>query len=180
MLTCARAMTRNAGTRNTGRAASFAALGLALFLSGCAGLGGGGVTPVAVNTGAAAVSTTAYRETQGRGAVTATSRLNAIAARQAMAMARRGRLGHDLIGPLEKRLKNGGYVWLVAVENVGAGYDDFDEALAAWQTSSGHRANLLEAEATQIGVGAARTDDKYGTYWALILAAPDPGRGAGG
>ena len=69
---------------------------------------------------------------------------------------------------------------LVAVENVGAGYDDFDEALAAWQTSSGHRANLLESDATQIGVGAARADDKYGTYWALILAAPDPERGAGG
>jgi uncharacterized protein YkwD len=164
----------------TAHAALPAALGLALLLSGCAGFGGGGVTPIAVNTGAAAASTTAYRETQGRGPVTANARLNAIAARQAMAMAGRGRLGHDLIGPLQKRLKNGGYVWLVAVENVGAGYDDFDEALAAWQTSAGHRRNLLESEVTQIGVGAARAGDKYGTYWALILAAPDPGRGAGG
>jgi uncharacterized protein YkwD len=164
-----------------GRAASPVSLGLALLLSGCAGLGGlGNISPVPVDTRAAAVSTTAYRETQGRGAVTATSRLNTIAARQAMAMARRGRLGHSLIGPLEKRLKNGGYVWLVAVENVGAGYDDFDEALAAWQTSAGHRANLLELEATQIGVGAARAEDEYGTYWALILAAPDPERAAGG
>jgi uncharacterized protein YkwD len=154
------------------------ALGLALLVAGCAGLGGvGGVGPVLVDARAAAAATSAYRATQGRGPVGVSSRLNTIAARQALAMAKRGRLGHDLIGPLQKRLKNGGYVWLVAVENIGAGYDTFDAALAAWQTSAGHRSNLLEPGVTEIGVAAARTDDKYGTYWALILAAPDPGRG---
>jgi uncharacterized protein YkwD len=157
-----------------GRVPFALALGLALSVAACAGLGVGGANPVPVDARAAAASTSAYRATQGRGPVGVSSRLNALAARQAMAMARRGRLGHDLIGPLQKRLKNGGYVWLVAVENISAGYDTFDEALAAWQTSSGHRSNLLEPQATEIGVAAARADDKYGTYWALILAAPDP------
>ncbi|WP_436643370.1 CAP domain-containing protein [Microbaculum sp. FT89] len=159
------------------RAAFPVILCLTLLVGACAGpVGFGGVSPVAVDTRAAAASTTAFRTAQGRGPVTANSRLNAIAERQAMAMARRGRLGHDLIGPLHKRLKGAGYVWLVAVENVSAGYDDFDAALAGWQTSTGHRSNLLEPQATEIGVGAARADDKYGTYWALILAAPDPDR----
>lgn len=154
------------------------AFALALLLAGCAGpVGVGGVSPVMVDAQAAAVSTSAFRQAQGLGPVTANGRLNALAARQAMAMARRGRLGHDLIGPLDKRLKAAGYVWLVGVENVGAGYDTFDEALAAWQTSAGHRSNLLEPQATEIGVGAARADDTYGTYWALVLAAPDPERG---
>lgn len=150
------------------------ALALALLAGSCAGPTVGGVTPVAVDTRAAAAATSAFRTGRGLGPVTADPTLNRLAAQQALAMAKRGRLGHDLIGPLNKRLKNGGYVWLVAVENVSAGYDSYDAALAAWQTSSGHLSNLTDPGVTEIGVGAARADDRFGTYWALILAAPDP------
>ncbi len=176
--TGARAAGSRSGRRpGHGPAGPSLAFGLALLLAGCAGPGSsGGVSPVAVDARAAAASTSAYRRSQGLGPVTADSRLNALAARQAKAMAQRGRIGHDLIGPLDKRLKGAGYVWLVGVENVSAGYDTFDAALAGWKTSPGHRSNLLEPQATEIGVGAARAGDAYGTYWAMILAAPDPDR----
>jgi uncharacterized protein YkwD len=166
---------KSSSTQRGGAAA--AALTLAL-LTGCIS-DAQGVRAVPVSSGTAAASVSAYRAQNGRGAVTANMRLNAIAARQALAMARQGRLSHSLAGSLQKRLKNGGYVWLVAVENISAGRDTFDEALAGWSTSAGHRANLLNSGVTQIGVGAAHADDRYGSYWALILAAPETGGGTG-
>lgn len=161
------------------RGGALAAAVLALgMLTGCVG-SGSGVRAVPVSSGAAAASVSAYRGQNGLGSVSANSRLNAIAQKQALAMARQGRLSHSLAGALPKRLKSGGYVWFVAVENISAGYDTFEAALAGWTRSAGHRANLLSREATEIGVGAAWADDRYGGYWALILAAPDSAGGSG-
>jgi hypothetical protein len=44
--------------------------------------------------------------------------------------------------------------------------------MAGWKASSGHRRNLLLAQATRVGVSHARGADAR-TYWALILASPD-------
>ncbi|MEJ8573504.1 CAP domain-containing protein [Microbaculum marinum] len=165
------------GTRPSARAA-LACLALVAPLTGCTGASQG-VQPIAVSSGDAAGSVSAYRASNGRGPVTANARLNALAARQALAMAKRGTLSHTLDGSLQTRLKNGGYAWFVAVENVSAGYDTFDAVLAGWTTSPGHRANLLERDVSEIGVGAARADDRYGSYWALILASPEAAAGSG-
>lgn len=158
-----------------GGLAAAAALAL-VWLTGCIDAGSG-VRTAPVNSRAAASSVSAYRAEAGLGSVSSNARLNAIARKQSLAMARQGRLSHSLDGPLQKRLKNGGYTWYVAAENVSAGYDTFDEALAGWSRSAGHRANLLSREATEVGVGAARAEDRFGVYWTLILAAPGSGGG---
>jgi len=62
----------------------------------------------------------------------------------------------------------------VAAENIGAGYHTLAEAFSGWRDSGPHRANMLLAGATRIGIAAIYTPtSKYKVYWALILAAPD-------
>jgi uncharacterized protein YkwD len=49
-------------------------------------------------------------------------------------------------------------------ENIAAGQPTSPEVVRAWMSSSGHRANILNAGHARIGVAAYRTDD--GTiYW---------------
>ena len=54
--------------------------------------------------------------------------------------------------------------------------------MAGWKASSGHRKNLLNPYATEIGIAAVATPagSKKRTYWALILATPRPEPGPGG
>lgn len=44
--------------------------------------------------------------------------------------------------------------------------------MAGWLDSPGHRANILKAEFTEIGVGVATGDGKYGIYWVQVFATP--------
>ena len=49
-------------------------------------------------------------------------------------------------------------------ENIAMGQHSVDQAIADWLNSPGHRANLLSANYSKIGVAAYRS--KYGTiYW---------------
>jgi uncharacterized protein YkwD len=60
---------------------------------------------------------------------------------------------------------------MAAAENVGAGHRSLQEAMASWERSSGHRANLLMSSATRIGIARVDAPGKpYGVYWALVLA----------
>jgi uncharacterized protein YkwD len=51
-----------------------------------------------------------------------------------------------------------------AGENIAAGYPNVASVMRGWLNSSGHRANILSADFTRIGIGVARASD--GTrYW---------------
>ncbi len=55
-------------------------------------------------------------------------------------------------------------------ENVAAGYSSANTVVAGWMGSPGHRANILNANFTSIGVAYAQSSD--GTmYWTMVLAA---------
>jgi uncharacterized protein YkwD len=99
---------------------------------------------------------------------------------QALAMGERDKIGHRVAGPLPRRIAATGYDWGAAAENLGAGYASLDATMAGWRNSSGHRANLLNPDVTEIGVAAVRTPTgaRHDTYWALILAAPRPQQAA--
>lgn len=117
--------------------------------------------------GRAAELISQYRRSRGLGPVVADGRLNAAAAHQARAVAEAGKLSH---GDFKARMASyqvGG----VAAENLSAGSQEVEGAIARWKRSSAHNENLLLKEASRIGL--ARADSPgygYKHYWALVLA----------
>jgi uncharacterized protein YkwD len=119
-----------------------------------------------------------YRRNNGLGEITVDPALMQLAEAQARAMAARDRLDHDVIRAFPARLQASGYDAKLAVENIGAGYHTLAEAFSGWRDSPPHRANMLKAGATRMGIAAAYAPgSKYKVFWALILAAPDDRRG---
>ena len=69
------------------------------------------------------------------------------------------------------RISRQGFTWRSWAENVAMGYPDAPSVMDGWMDSSGHRANVLSASVTHIGVGLAHAAD--GTpYWTQVFAAP--------
>lgn len=51
-------------------------------------------------------------------------------------------------------------------ENIAAGYDCAEDVVEAWMDSPGHKANILHARYTTIGIGYCYKDNStYGHYW---------------
>ncbi len=123
---------------------------VALLLAGCA-LGPSGepargvVTPLRVDQAAARNAISAYRRAHGLGDVVLDPALQAVAQRQAEAMARANELSHTVAGTLPQRLAESTAARSAAVENVSAGYTTFASAFEGWRRSPAHDANLLFA-----------------------------------
>jgi hypothetical protein len=91
-----------------------------------------------------------------------------LAREQAQAMAASENMDHSVKGAFSSRISE--YPTRHAAENIAMGNATFPATLDQWKNSSGHRANLLLADASRIGIASAGSGRK--TYWALILAAP--------
>ena len=131
--------------------------------------------PDAVLDAAAAASMiSGYRGNNGLGPVTLDPELMRLAAEQARVMAGKGKLDHSVAAPFAERIRKSGFDAGVAVENIGAGYHTLAEAFSGWRDSPPHRANMLNASVTRMGIAAVYTPkSKYKVFWSLILAAPD-------
>jgi uncharacterized protein YkwD len=55
--------------------------------------------------------------------------------------------------------------WSAAAENIAAGYNSPEAALAAWMDSDGHRGNILNPNFTEFGVGYFTGAGKFNAYW---------------
>jgi uncharacterized protein YkwD len=131
-----------------------------------------------LDAAAAASMISGYRSNNGLPAVTLDPELTRLAEAQAALMAKRDKLDHNAGKPFVVRLKALGYDAKRAAENIGAGYHTLAEAFSGWRDSAPHRANMLLAGATRIGIAAIYTPaSKYKVYWALILAEPDDKKG---
>jgi uncharacterized protein YkwD len=87
-------------------------------------------------------------------------------------MARLDKLGHELEGQtFVQRMEKAKYQALRAGENVAQGQRSPDEAVAGWMQSPGHKANILQAEYTHIGVGLA-TSKSGQAYYTQVFAQP--------
>jgi len=127
-----------------------------------------------LDAGSAASMISGYRANNGLPAVALDPELMQLAQTQAEVMAKRDKLDHGAGKPFVQRLKASGYDAKRAAENVSAGYHTFAEAFSGWRDSNPHRANMLLAGATRMGIAAVYTPaSKYKVYWALILAEPD-------
>lgn len=75
------------------------------------------------------------------------------------------------------RIRETGYLFSSAAENIAAGYSSANSAVAAWMNSSGHRANILNCRLAETGVGFYYLENdtgnvNYRTYWTQDFAAP--------
>jgi uncharacterized protein YkwD len=65
------------------------------------------------------------------------------------------------------RITRAGYDWRTYGENVAYGYPTAESVMAGWMSSPGHKANILNCEFKEIGVGLARD----GYYWTQDFGA---------
>jgi uncharacterized YkwD family protein/spore coat assembly protein SafA len=68
-------------------------------------------------------------------------------------------------------MKNFGIHYSTAAENIAAGQRTAQDVVDSWMKSSGHRANILNRNVTQIGVGWC-SGGAYGSYWTQMFIAP--------
>ncbi len=142
-------------------------------LAGCASapvLPTGPVGAVALDRSAAEDMISTYRHEHGLPPVALDPALNAVAQRQANAMANANVLSHDVVGALPVRLAEAGADRRAAIENVSAGYADFPAALGGWKRSPHHNENLLFPPVRRMGIAAASAPrTRYKTFWSLVM-----------
>jgi uncharacterized protein YkwD len=147
------------------------AASLALLLAGCATAD---VTPTAAN-GLDWINQ--YRAAHGLSRVAPDAGLTAFARAQAGRMAAADTLSHDLGGSFTSRVKAAGLDDSPAIaENIAYGAGTERGVMEQWKASSGHRANMLMADAARFGIASARSAGaKPKTYWAMAIAkSPAP------
>lgn len=80
--------------------------------------------------------------------------------------------GLDGSSPQQRALATG-YAGLAGWENVAAGYSTAAAVVQGWQASPGHRANMLNCDLREVGVGMAENDaGSYGVYWTEAFGRP--------
>lgn len=77
-----------------------------------------------------------------------------------------------------ERIENTGYEYSIAAENIAAGYQTPETVVRAWMGSTGHRANILNSDITEIGVGYRYFANdsglvNYNHYWTTTFGSSD-------
>jgi uncharacterized protein YkwD len=78
--------------------------------------------------------------------------------------------GTDGSSPFD-RIKRTGVTYSTAAENIACGYGTPAAVVTGWMNSSGHRANILNANLTHIGISASLDSDGR-WYWVQDFATP--------
>jgi uncharacterized protein YkwD len=123
--------------------------------------------------------TNAFRRQYGLAPLALNSRLTSAAQLHAQNMALQDFVSHtgaDGSG-IGDRISATGYRWSLAAENIAAGYQTAAATVQGWIESPGHRANLLDPQLTEIGVGYyfLATDpgqEVWNSYWTQAFGAP--------
>jgi len=127
--------------------------------------------------GAAAVEevlsrTNTFRVTRTRKQVSLSPALVQAAQDHACYMAQTGDLDHRGSGgsSVGDRAMAAGYVWGFVAENIAMGQRSGDAVFEDWKNSPGHRENMLDRDAREIGIAVAASD--RGLFWVMVLARP--------
>jgi uncharacterized protein YkwD len=75
------------------------------------------------------------------------------------------------------RMTRAGYQWSMAGENIAAGYTSPEAVMEGWMNSAGHRANILNCQYRDTGVGYIYLANDAGSvnyfhYWTQVFGAP--------
>ena len=100
-------------------------------------------------------------------------KLTQIAYTKAKDMADKNYFSHDspTYGSPFDMLKHFGVSYSYAGENIAAGQKSAEEVMNSWMNSSGHKANILNKNYTELGVGFYR-GGQYGTEWVQLFIKP--------
>ncbi|KKZ73539.1 hypothetical protein VO63_12285 [Streptomyces showdoensis] len=112
----------------------------------------------------------AERAKVGCGALTANATLTKAAQGHSDDMAARDFFDHtnpDGDGPGE-RVTAAGYPWTTYGENIAMGQSSPEAVMEAWMNSPGHRANILNCDFKEIGIGIHNSG---GPYWTQVFGA---------
>lgn len=123
-----------------------------------------------------------YRASKGLKALKASKSLNIAAFTHSKDMAARRYFAHDTKSPLPagqsgakftNRMSDAGYTFSTyRGENLAAGQSTAQAVFNAWKASSGHNANMLNAQYTVIGIGLATiSGSPYTNYWTTNFGA---------
>jgi len=114
----------------------------------------------------------AERSKQDLPALKANLQLFEVARAHAANMAKQRALDHKLDGKTPyDRIKDAGYKYALAAENLARGDVSLTEIVQAWMKSKMHRENILDTEFKEIGIGLAK-DGMGETYYTQVFAAP--------
>ncbi|NWG07425.1 MAG: hypothetical protein HXY35_12150 [Chloroflexi bacterium] len=143
-------------------------------------------TPIATNTPVCVTLNTTFeaqvltllnqrRASHGVPPLTSNSKLLSAARRHSQDMACNNFMSHtgsDGSSP-QDRIIDAGYDFSTWGENIAAGYTSPSSVVDGWMDSAGHRANILNPNFTEIGVGYVYNEDSmYGHYWTTVFGAP--------
>ena len=109
-------------------------------------------------------------------------RLAEVAELQSREMAALDRLAHHDTRHqgLAERLRNNGYAFSAAAENVAVGYPSLDAVVDAWLASDSHCVNIMNAAVLELGVacvdGEKSGDPVQDRYWTMVVGSPKPVR----
>lgn len=150
-----------------------------VLVSSPAGRTSPGAVPLPANTESATAEvvrlTNQYRAKHGRPALAVSAKLTEAAKLHAEQMAAYQRLEHNISGAryptLQSRLDAVGYIYAMAGENIAWNQPGADAVMNTWLNSTGHRANILDAGATEIGVAVARSASGE-PYWIQVFGRP--------
>lgn len=117
------------------------------------------------------------RSKQGLKALELSNKLDNLAVMKAKDMVNKNYFDHTspTYGSPFNMLQSYGVKYQSAGENIAAGQKTPQEVMTAWMNSSGHRANILNANYTQLGVGKA-TGGSYGVYWVQLFIGTGSGK----
>lgn len=110
------------------------------------------------------------RSKQGLKELTLSQNLTNIATMKSKDMADKNYFSHTspTYGTPFQMLQDFGVTYRAAGENIAAGQKTAQEVMNSWMNSSGHRANILNASYTELGVGYY-VGGSYGTYWTQLF-----------
>jgi uncharacterized protein YegP (UPF0339 family) len=127
--------------------------------------------------------TNAFRKENRLGGLKPNATLAAAARAFAEYLAKSGKFAHEADGrEPQQRAEAQGYRYCLVAENLAMNLDSrgFEsrqlarEAVEGWKASPGHRANMLQAGVTEIGVAVARAPDKDPKFISVqLLGRPE-------
>lgn len=110
------------------------------------------------------------RSKAGLKSLALSSELTSVATIKAKDMAENGYFDHTspTYGSPFDMMSRFGVQYSSAGENIAAGQKNAQEVMNSWMNSSGHRANILSKNYTEIGIGYVE-GGSYGTYWVQMF-----------
>jgi uncharacterized protein YkwD len=115
--------------------------------------------------------TNAQRKAAGLPELIPNAKLMEAARGHSINMARQCRMSHSLDGRTHAdRIAAAGYSYSACGENIAWNQTNPEQVLSSWMRSSGHRANILSRNYTEIGVAVA-VNDRGERYWTQVFGA---------